>query len=328
LIKFYSPREIITYEPPRNQLLVGDYHICRGEIFVIGGPPGVGKSRAVTSLACSGVTGDAWFGEPIHTPFKTMIIQNENGLTRLMREYSDWENIDAAREMVRVSEPPPYGLSFTDEAFRKELLSEIQSFRPDVIVIDPWNAVAKDDNIREYTAAFDSILAALPAGEEKPAIGIVAHTRKPKPEEKRIGGHQMMNLLAGSYIISSKPRSVFIMLPANELDETDRKRIWFNPKNNNGKESVRSVWECSDGKFRRVRDFNWEKFAQGPAARETMSEGFVLEALHEPVDRKAALERMMTVSGLGKRACEKALEEKGKFSHLFVVTDDGYYLLK
>jgi len=36
----------------------------------------------------------------------------------------------------------------------------------------------------------------------------------------------------------------------------------------------------------------------------------------------------MDASGLGKRACENALQEEGRFSHLFEVTDDGYYQLK
>jgi DNA-binding phage protein len=257
-----------------------------------------------------------------------MILQNENGLTRLKREYQEWDAMKLNSDMVRVSEPPPYGLSFTDPVFREELLAEIREFCPDILIIDPWNAVAKDDNAREYTAAFDSIISALPVGENRPAVGIVAHTRKPKSDERRIGGHQMMNLLAGSYVITSKPRSVFIMLSADDFDETDRRRVWFNPKNNNGWESVRSAWLCVNGAFQKVQDFDWDAFTKGPPGRETMREEFIVEALREPVDRKGAIARLQEASGLGRRACEKALDEKGKFSHLIRITDDGYYELK
>ena len=329
MIKFRSPRSIVRYEPPENELLVGDYHITRGEIFVIGGPPGIGKSRVTTELAVCGATGNDWLGLRVHCPFKTMIIQNENGLRRLMNEYRTREQLlpllDSA---IRISEPPPYGMRFTDPIFRNQLLKEIQSFQPDVIVLDPWNSVAKDDNVKEYAAAFEALLQAIPGGAERPAVGIVAHTRKPKAEEKRTGGNQMMNLLAGSYLLASRPRSVFIMVHANELDETDKQRAWFNPKNNNGLEAQRSAWLMKDDGFSHINGFDWDGFDEGPKVRSTMTEKHVETALLVPVDRQGAISRLINASGLGKRACEKALEEGGKFSHLFEVTDDGYYQLK
>jgi len=329
MIRFYSPRSLARYEPPENELLVGDYHITKGEIFVIGGPPGIGKSRSATELAVCGVTGKDWFGLKVHCPFKTMIMQNENGLRRLMKDFQCRESILPQLESkIRVSEPPPYGMRLTDPIFKDQLLKEIQSFQPDMIILDPWNSVAKDDSLREYLVALESLLEALPKGVDRLAMGIVAHTRKPKSEEKRTGGNQMMNLLAGSYILSSRPRSVFIMAHANELDETDKGRIWFNPKNNNGLESQRSAWLMNEDGFTPIRGFDWDSFDQGPKERATMREEFVKTALSEPVDRQGAINRLMDASSLGQRACEKALEEDGKFAHLFEITNDGYYQLK
>jgi len=62
LIEFMTPLEIQTYIPPADLELVGDCHIVRGQIFVIAGPPGVGKSRATVALAQAGATGETWFG--------------------------------------------------------------------------------------------------------------------------------------------------------------------------------------------------------------------------------------------------------------------------
>lgn len=327
-IRFYSPRQLVQYEPPDDELLVGDQHIVKGKMMVIGGPPGTGKSRASTELAMCGVTGEDWFGLKVHTPFKTMIIQNENGLTRLMKEYRERAGAGKAHDMIRVSEPPPYGMSFSDPVFRADLSEEIRSFNPDVIVIDPFNAVANDDSQREYKATFDAILGALPKGPEKPALVIVCHTRKPKPDEIRTGGSKMMHLLAGSHILSSCPRSVFIMMPANESDETDRHRVWFNPKNNDGLEAGRSAWRLSHDGFHKAEDFDWESFDKGGQKRVTMRDEFIIEALADSPDRKGAIVRLMKASRLGKRACEMALSEKGGFCHLFKVSDDGYYQLK
>jgi hypothetical protein len=327
-ICFRTLKQIVNYEPPENELLVGDSHIIKGEVFVIGGPPGVGKSRSATELAMCGVTGDPWFGEKIHTPFKTMIIQNENGPRRLMQEYRERADIEKANDWIWVSEPPPFGLSFGDKAFTEDLKEAFNAFKPDLVIIDPWNAVASDDGQRDYAEAFNRILSILPKGKDKPALGIVAHTRKPKPDERPTGGSGMMHLLSGSHILASVPRSVFIMLPANELDETDRLRVWFNPKNNNGLESPRSVWNLSKSGFSQAKGFDWDQFDKGPKRRQIMTEECIRKALSEAVDRKGAISRLINVSGLGQRACEKALEEDGKFSHLFEITDEGYFQLK
>jgi hypothetical protein len=327
-IRFRTPKQIVNYEPPENELLIGDSHIVKGRVFVIGGPPGIGKSRSATELAMCGVTGNPWFGLPVHTPFKTMIIQNENGPRRLMHEYRERANIEQANDSIWVSEPPPFGLSFGDNAFVEDLQESIDIFKPDLVIIDPWNAVASGDAQRDYAEAFNRILSVLPKGNDKPALGIVAHTRKPKSEELRTGGSALMHLLSGSHMLASVPRSVFIMLSANELDETDRHRVWFNPKNNDGLEVARTVWRLSETGFSQAKGFDWDQFDEGPKRRLTMTEEMIRKALSEAVDRKGAINRLMDASGLGQRACEIALEEEGKFSHLFEITDDGYYQLK
>ena len=84
----------------------GDCHVVRGSTFVIGGPPGVGKSRVSVGLAVSGATGADFFGIPVHTRFRTLIIQNENGSFRLAKEFGDLD-CDALDDWVRICSPPP-----------------------------------------------------------------------------------------------------------------------------------------------------------------------------------------------------------------------------
>lgn len=102
LIRFFTPSELRAYMPEANTVLVGDSHISKGEVVVLGGEPGVGKSTAATELAFCGATGKDWFGLPVHAKFKTMIIQTENSYL------DDW---------IFVSEPPPYGLPLTNPRF-------------------------------------------------------------------------------------------------------------------------------------------------------------------------------------------------------------------
>ena len=85
-IRFYRPSELVAFESDANAVLVGDCHIMRGEVGVIGGEPGVGKSTAATELAVCGATGADWMGLPVKGRIKTLIIQNENGRYRLRQE--------------------------------------------------------------------------------------------------------------------------------------------------------------------------------------------------------------------------------------------------
>jgi hypothetical protein len=115
-------------------------------IFVIAGPPGVGKSRATVALAQAGASGENWFGLQVHCRFKTMILQNKNGMFRLSQELA---NLDSRKldEWVRISPPPPAGLCFDRPEFRSTLAREIAKFRPDLVLLDPWNAVARDEKV-------------------------------------------------------------------------------------------------------------------------------------------------------------------------------------
>lgn len=75
-LEFLKPSEITSYAPPPGMVLVGENHIVRGSVFVIGGAPGVGKSRASVALAMAGATAQSWFGLTVHRRFKTLVVQN------------------------------------------------------------------------------------------------------------------------------------------------------------------------------------------------------------------------------------------------------------
>ena len=133
LVEFLSPSQLNAYEPPPGLVLAGDNHLVRGSVFVLGGPPGVGKSRATVALAGAGAMRSDWFGLPVHTPFRTLIVQNENGRYRLKQEFAQRDGL-ALEDYVRVTPPPPYGLCFHRAEFRDQLAAQIESF------IRPWSS--------------------------------------------------------------------------------------------------------------------------------------------------------------------------------------------
>jgi len=314
-IRFFKPSELREYEPEAGAVLVGDCHIMRGEVFIIGGEPGCGKSTLSTELAIAGATGKPWAGLPVHFRFRTMIIQNENGRYRLRQEYRARGLGDEIEDAILVSEPPPFGMTLDNPEFLEDVRQALESFRPDLVIFDPWNAVAKDDKAADYSGAFDALRAMLPKGEDKPALGIVAHTRKPKPEEKRNGGTSLMHCLAGSYVITSVPRAVFILIRGNPHDETDNSVVLFNPKNNNGEKAHRTALELTTGGFVPIVDFDWETFDGANGGRKTITEENIQSVLGDSLMlRKEAVKRLAKASRLGRRACEKALEPGGRFA--------------
>jgi hypothetical protein len=319
-LKFLRPSELRDYQPPEGLVLVGDNHVTRGSAFVIGGAPGVGKSRTAVALAVAGATGADWFGKPIQAQFRTMIIQTENGRYRLKQEFTelDCETLD---KFVRITPPPPYGLCFNRPEFRDQLSAEIAEFDPGLIILDPWNAAARDDRARDYLETYDAIRSVIPAGESSPAIGIIAHTRKPQQGE-RASGRALLNLLAGSYVLGSLPRCVFILQSASD-DVAETRVVCTCCKNNDGELGPRSAWERRNGLFVSVENFDWQGFDNPEPGSDSGISTRQMQILFEsgPLKRKQAVERLIEITGRKKSQCYDALKLDGRFSKHLVNAD-------
>ena len=317
-VEFQKPSEITSYIPPVGLQLVGDYHIQKAAPFVIGGAPGVGKSRAAVALAVAGATMQSWFGLKIHRRFKTMILQMENGRVRLKNEFSEI-NCPELDEFVRICPPPPYGFAFDRPEFRLQLRRAIDDFQPDVLLLDPFNRLAQDDKAKDYRQAFDDLQDVLPKDDDAPALGIVTHTRKPKADE-RTSGRDALNMLAGSYLLGSIPRSAFIMQSASD-ETTENRVIWHCCKNNDGELGHSTVWERGNGIFKPVENFDWSELNNPGEPRKAITE-VDLAALFGNGSRQLAkshaVQSLMDQTGCKQSAAYAALKLNGRFaSHLF-----------
>jgi hypothetical protein len=98
-------------------------------VFVVADPPGVGKSRSLVALAEVGATGFEWFNLAVKRRFRTLIIQNENGLYRLQREMTDIDE-PCLEDYLRICAPPPFGLCFWKSQLCDQLKAYADSFDP------------------------------------------------------------------------------------------------------------------------------------------------------------------------------------------------------
>ena len=314
-LEFYAPGELLRLPEDTAGLLIGDQHIKQGSTFVIGGAPGVGKSRMVIDLALAGALGRPWFGLPVHRKFKTMILQAENALSRLRGDFQG-NYSEVLDEAVRVCRPPDMGFALHRAEFKAELRRSIEEFQPDVLVLDPWNRLAQDDKMRDYLLAYEQLLAVLPPPPRTPALGIVAHTRKPQHQE-RANGRALLNLLAGSYLLGSVPRAVFVAQAASD-DPQDDRLIFTCAKNNDGQLGARSAWHRREGVFEPAQDFDWEAFGQGrpPQQRKTVTREDLRAVLEEGrvrLARKRLVEKLQEHTGLARTVCYKAASAEGPF---------------
>lgn len=325
-LTFKTPKQLAEYEIPEGFMILGDCHLTRGSITVIGGYPGVGKSRAATGLAVAGATGKSWMGHEVHANFRTMILQVENGSYRLKQEMEDIMKSVPAKidldDFLRVTEPPTYGFDFSDENFKQELREHINEFDPSVIIIDPWNRVVEGDKVTDYRLALDAIMSCLPEeAENKPAVVVIHHLRKKSGNSERKLGRDLLHELAGSYQLGSAARCVFA-IEAGSSDPDDTTIVTTCCKNNDGIEGTRSAWIRGNGLFEPYKNFDFEKFDNGEKAEPTIT----AEILREVFEGKSFNTKREMIATLVKEdVCKKTkgYELLKKFSnHIKKKKDD------
>lgn len=264
-----KPTEHMKYQPNETLGLIGDGDITKGYqgVTIIAGPPGSGKSMVGSSLAIAGAIGAGyWMGRKIHRKFRTLIIQCENGAARLKKEFeamkANYPDVDFD-DAMRVTLPPEGGLPFHRPEFRREIGRLVEEFKPDVIILDPWTAVAAEDASKEIIDKLAEIRSMLPPGDACPALVIVAHTKKPRSEDKGSRGRALMYAVSGSQALVSTARCVYVLLPFTD-DIQDRRVLWACSKLSDSENPpADTVWERRlGGMFKHCDDNPEDYFAE------------------------------------------------------------------
>ena len=316
--KFYSPSELAAYEPPENVNLVGDFHLKRGGSTVLAGAPGVGKSFAVSRLAVAGATGEEWFGLKVHEQFKTLMIQGENSLSRLKKEFESYD-VALLDDWIKVSESH---VDFSSPDYVASVKKEIKSFDPDCIALDPWNHIATDDDIKSYNKAIKQIEILQRLGSKERLLLVVAHTRKPKSDSKP-SGRDLLHEISGSLKLGSYARAAFVM--ESIKDDNEKSLIRFTCcKNSDGALGAPTVWNFHKGSFTKESDVP----AVGSSKkRKGITKEHLKQALATPCQRKVAVLKLAAISEKSESSCYKVFQEDSLLFK-YLVNDNGLLRFK
>jgi hypothetical protein len=325
LIQLWTIEDAKAYQPDPRTFLIGADMISRGEISVIAGWPGLGKSRLSTTLAVAGARGKGeWMGYLVQRQFRTLILQAQNSCRRIKSEVEDLP--PAFNDWIRFSKPT--ALRFSDPAFRAELRRIYDTWPFDVLVLDPWNVIAKDEGQADYLEALDNINAALPEGDEKPAVVVVAHLRKQRGGDswKPKVGRELLNELAGSFALGAEARTVFVVQPASmEID--DDKLVFDCAKSNNDQPLPASCWYRRNGEFTPCTEFDLDAWLNPPdeGGRRAITEEYLADLWRRegPTLSRNEAVALLKADGHSQATAYRAIALEGKFKDRLFVTENG-----
>jgi replicative DNA helicase len=332
-LKLWNQTTLAAYVPPAKYCLVGDNEITMGYegLCVLAGPGSSGKSLAVVSLAMAGAIGAGyWMGRKIHRQFKTLIIQAENGCVRLKMEFGTWTKNHPVNvtEFIEISEPPEGGLPFHRAEFRESVRDAIARFKPDLVILDPWSQIATEDAAKDVIDKLGEIRCCFPAGDDCPGLVIVAHTKKPRPEDVR-KGRGLVYMVSGSVALPNSARSVYVLLPWSD-DQDDPRIYWSCSKLNNGEMYGPSVWLRKFGTFFEHDDTtNPQDWGKSEDSRAAITPEHLRSAFGKDVELRTGdmVKRLVKLAQCGESTAARAIGEDGYLRPMLRKLRGGCYRL-
>lgn len=329
LIEIVGVQELMAYQPDPKTFLVGADMVSRGELALIAGWAGLGKSRLANTLAFAGARGSAcsWMGYEIKRQFKTLVLQCENSMRRLKSEV---EQIPAEyQDLVKFSKPCP--LQFQRPEFRSELRRIWETWPFDVLVIDHWLEVAREEGQADHMEALDNIWASLPRGDSAPALMIIVHMRKQRGGEnwRPKTGRELLSEVSGSYAVGAKARTVFAIQPATM--EADDDRIIFDcAKSNNDVPMPMSAWHRRNGAFIPCKDFDFDAWLCPPedgGGRKSVTEAIMRDLFQNGARAmsRATAVGDLEAKGFAQPTAYRALKLDGKFKDFLMEKEGLFY---
>lgn len=161
MTKYYTGRELLNANIPSVEYLV-DKIIKKEGITVLYGPPGVYKTNLGLWMSCLGADGKDIFGLKVKKPFKTLWIDEENGISGMKTKFSriaggiDFNNESSIDDVILTAD---MNFNVLNEQSIQELKIKIRDDKPDLIAIDSIAKIFLEDerDEREVKRIFSNL---------------------------------------------------------------------------------------------------------------------------------------------------------------------------
>lgn len=227
-------QEILDYKIPPDHGLVrneSDEALFEfGSVAGIVGPPGVGKSRMALQLAISQITGRTWCDlKTIGPARRWLMIGNENSRRRIARDFQGMcknlsaEKLDLLRANLFTQVPETDGDMVI--AIKADNMTRwrntLQRIKPDVVVVDPFEACLENYDVNDAAAVRDTIQRMASITHEANPLATVIfvhHARTGQANASQATGFGKDNFAKGSKTFTSMIRLQINIAPGDADD--------------------------------------------------------------------------------------------------------------
>ena len=268
----YSVRswgECVEMELPEKRYFFGKLFAC-GQMQVIYGQGGLGKSRLGTNLARNQVLGLPFLGAEVGKPLKHLFIGSENDIHRWQMDARAMSKgltkaqiscLDEHIHMTTLESGDDVSINLADDEALTKWKETLHSWPPDVLWVDPWGDIIQgegfDKDVRSTLRTLKKNAAAV-----NPDCGIVilAHARTGTANIIQAGGFDAANFGKDSKALFSTARAVVNIAPFDASENPDL--IWVPAKCNDGKrpEPLRITLDSETMTYNRVDSVDIEEW--------------------------------------------------------------------
>lgn len=224
-----SPDEILALKCDPNENLIGSRLLTKRGQLLIAGAGGIGKSRLALQLAVCVITGQPLFGLRTFAPgSRWLVLQAENDPTRqkadleALRRFAgdQWPDVnECLRLHALVSETDGF-LSLDDPACVARIRAALDTFRPDVVVIDSlYNFGIGDLNTdRDMRLTLTDLGRVMRHRNPNRALVVLHHAGTGRAGAAKLSGFDRASFSRNSKIVHSWARGVINVAPVSEGD--------------------------------------------------------------------------------------------------------------
>lgn len=181
LYPVYTLPKLRKYKPDPSNYIAGDGFIRKGAGCILVGATGMGKSVLAEQIGVSIAAGEDIFGIKVPKPRKVHYIQAENDEDVMKRDLeSIVDNLGLDEKLVNKNFTMRHVFGLADSSFAQYLEHDIERFKPELIVIDHFQAYTdldfnKAEAFKQWVTPIDEMLKAYGIG-----LLLVMHKGKPK----------------------------------------------------------------------------------------------------------------------------------------------------